>query len=284
MLQIPFIEEPPLLSPPVSKIQYLSRFSIGPKGKMFIYAVILFAGFFGAQILFPFLPKRSVAEPQFREVAQKEVLNATPSATSLQARAAQSNDYLLSFKDISRFDSITELHLLQKSTGNEKTLGNVSAYSPETSAALLSYPPRVVFLRESGGTKNEEYSPLNSALVVYAILSDSFTSTLTLADMKARYPNLDIPRNNAALNTLLVSPSGNRVAFNYGSPLEPDYGSDILVVNLQSGKMTIIGEKGKLKQWVNDVLLRYEMIDSLGASKSLDSLSSKVSRDVGVPY
>ena len=160
----------------------------------------------------------------------------------------------------------------------------MSAYSPYSSAAILSYPPRVVFLREFGGEKNEIYSPLNSALVVYDIASDSYTFTLTLADIKARFPALDIPRSSASLHTLLVSPSGNRVAFQYGYALEPDFESDMFVVNVINGKVSVLGEKGKFTQWVNDFILRYETIDTNPAVSSSGSRAAIVTRDTGVPY
>lgn len=285
MLQIPLIEEPRLLAPPVSKNEYILNMMRNVRANVILYLVILLAGFFLSQILYSFIPKKDASESLYREVPRVPVQDATPSAVPVQSPVvfAPVSDYLLTFTDYSQFDSVTELHLIQKSTGLEKTLGNVSAYGSLTSSTILSYPPRVVFLRESGGAKNEEYNALGSALVVYSIASDTFVSTLTLADIKSRNPNLDIPRN-ASLNTLQVSPSGNRVAFNYGYAIEPDYGSDIFVVNLLNGKVTVIGEKGKLKQWVNDVILRYESIDSTRSTQSLDSLSSKVSRDVGVPY
>jgi hypothetical protein len=250
-----------------------------------VYIAILFAGFILSHYFFSFIPKKSAPVLKFQEIPfVPGGESATPSAAPLRPQGVQTaGDYLLTFKDYSSLDSTIELHLTVRSTGGEKTLGNVSVYSPETSAAILSYPPRVVFLREFGGSKNEVYSPLNNALVVYSILSDTFSSTLTLADIKSRYPNLEIPRN-ATLNSLIVSPSGNRVAFNYGYPIEPDYGSDIFVVNLLNGKVVAISEKGKLKQWVNDVLLRYDVIDAASSKSSLDSFSSKVTRDVGVPY
>ena len=285
MLQIPYIEEPRLPSPSVSKKQFVKNIASSIRTHVLVYIAILFAGFLLSHYFFSFIPKKSAPVLKYREIPfVPEIESATPSAAPLRPQVMQTaGDYLLTFKDYSTFDSTTELHLTVRSTGGEKTLGNVSVYSPETTAVILSYPPRVVFLREFGGSKNEVYSPLNNALVVYSILSDTFSSTLTLADIKARFPNLEIPRN-ATLNSLYVSPSGNRVAINYGYPIEPDYGSDIFVVNLLNGKVTAISEKGMLKHWVNDVLLRYEVVDMQSANMSLDSFSSKVSRDVGVPY
>lgn len=191
--------------------------------------------------------------------ALKRVPSPTPTITADPTANRKTYENLTAWElkpvQKAKTDSTQELHLINKITKEDRIIGRIGVYGTGVNEAFSKDHSHVVFAKEG-----ISLSYLDSGLVVYSIKDKKILSDISLLRIKAALPQLQIPRN-ASLSYVAISPSHKRVASSYGYILEGDYGSDIIIYDRNTDKISTISAKGLVKEWKDDHTLSYVTID-----------------------
>lgn len=185
----------------------------------------------------------------------------TPTQQPATIEPIKTGNWQLKTVDKSNLDNFLDLYLVETNSGEETYLGKILPYVPEKEAVLTNDQQKVIFIQTTAGKPEDSYIPLDDKVVVYSIPEKKNINRITLREIKAAIPNLQIPRN-AILNYLAISPSNTKVAMSYGYALEKDWGSDIIIFDISTGRIQALEEKGIVKSWKSETNLQYENIDT----------------------
>lgn len=162
---------------------------------------------------------------------------------------------VLSFKDI---------HLVNNATSEDRLVGQSYAMTPNKQAVFSKDLSNVIFL----GVGN---------IVFYSIPQNKVIKIVTLGDIKNALPSLSIPRN-AVLNSLVLSPEGDKIAMSYGYTYELDSTSDIIIVDISTYKIFTVDAKGIVKSWIDNNTLQYVITRSTNGK--IDIVTREISIEV----
>ncbi len=154
-----------------------------------------------------------------------------------------------------------DIHLINTKTNTDKLIGQTFVILPGNRAVFSKDSTEVIF---SMLTKDKDaYAPKleGEGIVIYSIPNSNVIKGITLGDIKNALPSLSISRN-AALNSLSLSPDGDKIAMSYGYTYEMDSGSDIIVISLPTGKINTVNAKGLVKGWKDNSTIQYQVTES----------------------
>lgn len=149
-------------------------------------------------------------------------------------------------------DTFEDLYLAK---GNEKRLlGQVMVYGGQYSLAVDQPRGRVVFINKSSKIVDQN---IDQDIVVYDVGADKVIEKI---EWPAIASALGIQGHiNASLAYLAISPNGRYVAASFGYILERDWGSSIILADLNSGTIKKLPSKGIVTGWKDDKTLQYEV-------------------------
>lgn len=159
-------------------------------------------------------------------------------------------------------DYYSDLSIVNPKTGEGRFLGKISTYVSERGVITTPGGERVIFLGASSGDETGEN------VIVYSTTKNKVVQKIKLDEIKTALPSLHIPRN-ASLNYLTLSPTGGKIAMNYGYSLETDYESDIIVIDLSTRQIRTVNVKGIVTGWKNDETISYQTPTTEYAQESL---------------
>lgn len=204
-------------------------------------------------------------------------ISSTPIPTSQVTTAPISNgttqqgEWTIKYIQKSQMDVVQDVHLINSKTNEDKIIGQTYVIAPGEHAVFSNDFSQVIFL----GAINDGDKLTSESISFYSISQNKVTKTITLGDIKSALPSLVIPRN-AALNSLILSPSGNKIAMSYGYTYELDSGSDIIVIDLTTYKISTVSAKGVLKGWKNDTTLQYQVTESTPNNEQINIVTKEV--------
>lgn len=196
--------------------------------------------------------QQATTEPPVKNTSTQQPITIEPIKTG---------NWQLKTVDKSNLDNFLDLYLVEANGGEETYLGKILSYVPEREAVLTNDQQKVIFIQTTAGKPEDSYIPLDDKVVVYSIPEKKNIKQITLREIKTAIPNLQIPRN-AILNYLAISPSNTKVAMSYGYALEKDWGSDIIIFDIPTGRIQALEEKGIVKSWKSETSIQYENIDT----------------------
>lgn len=196
-----------------------------------------------------------------------------PQATSspITNGTKEQGNWTIKYVQKSQTDFIQDVHLINTAINEDRIIGKTYVIAPGEHAVFTKDLSMVIFL----GVKNEGDKLTSESVTFYSVSQSKVVKVITLADIKAALPSLSIPRN-AALNSLVLSPSGNKIAMSYGYTYELDSGSDIIIIDVPTYKISTVDAKGVVKSWKDNNTLQYQVTQSTGNGESINTVIKEV--------
>lgn len=169
--------------------------------------------------------------------------------------------------------SFQDIHLVNNTTGEDRLIGQNYTVVPGEQAVFSKDLSNVIFL----GVKGEGDKLTSEVIVFYSIPQNKVVKIITLGDIKNALSSLSIPRN-AVLNSLVLSPEGDKIAMSYGYTYELDSTSDIIIVDISTYKISTVGAKGVVRLWKDNKTLQYQITQS--TNEKIDIVTREISIEV----
>ncbi len=162
-------------------------------------------------------------------------------------------DWELSFEH--NWDIFAKVYVINTKTTERRTVGRAFISSPGDSTFFSKDFSQLIFI---GGKLDEnDYEKIN----FYSIPKNTIIKQISLADMKRQLPTLTI-MDTAVLSRLTPSPNGTKAAFSYGNTWDTevsiDPGSVMIILDLQTYKLSMLKARGLVSSWKDDNTIVYE--------------------------
>lgn len=183
----------------------------------------------------------------------------------------QQGNWTIKYIQKSQTDFIQDVHLINNATNEDRIIGQTYVIAPGEHAVFTKDLLMVILL----GARNEGDKLTSESVTFYSIPQSKVIKTISLGDIKTALPSLSIPRN-AALNSLVPSPLGNKIAMSYGYTYELDSGSDIIIIDVSTYKISTVDAKGVVKLWKDNNTLQYQVTQSTGNGESINTVTKEI--------
>lgn len=163
------------------------------------------------------------------------------------------NDLTIKVYQAADGDAIDQVQLINTKTTEVRIIGMALDSSPGDSAFFSKDYSQVIFL---GGSNENNIE----AISFYSIAQNKIVRQVSLSDIQRALPMLQQPPE-AILSRLLLSPNGQKLAFSYGDTYnvtQIDPKTNIIVTDISTHTIKLIGANGLVKAWKDDTTLQYE--------------------------